>query len=304
MRFSAMPSRDLPDVTTLRFAPSPNGFLHLGHAYSALMNERAAAALNGRLLLRFEDLDRSRSRARYESAIEEDLLWLGLRFADPPRRQSEHGADYLAALNRLAAAGFSYPCFCSRSEVARAAKTYDPDGAPVYPGTCRSLPVQESAARIAQGQRAVRRLDMARACAAVPAALEWTEYGEGFAPSRRAAEPALWGDIVLFGRNGAATYHLAVTVDDALQRITDVVRGRDLLAATSVHRLLQELLGLPTPRYRHHRLVLAPDGGKLSKSRQSPSLAELRERGVTPKEIRAAVGSGVGMKGGLGIMLS
>jgi len=268
------------------------------------MNERLAAAANGRLLLRFEDLDRIRSRAQYESAIEEDLLWLGLRFAGPPRRQSEHGADYAAALRRLSAERLIYPCFCSRSEVARKCERRDPDGAPVYSGACRSLSAADARARTAQGERAANRLDMSRALEIVTARLEWTEYGEGSIASQRAAEPALWGDVALSGRDGAASYHLAATTDDALQGVTDVVRGRDLLAATSIHRLLQELLGFPAPRYRHHRLVLAPDGAKLSKSRLSPSLADVRGKGVAASEIRAALGFGPGAKGGLAVILS
>ena len=268
------------------------------------MNERLAAAMSGRLLLRFENLDQSRSRAQYERAIEEDLLWLGVRFAEPPRRQSEHGAVYVAALTCLADRRLVYPCFCSRSEVARKAHRRDPDGAPVYSGACRSLSVEQAAERLAQGEAAVRRLDMPRALATFTGRLEWTEYGEGSVPFQHAAEPALWGDVVLSARDGAASYHLAAAVDDALQRVTDVVRGRDLLAATSVHRLLQALLGLPAPRYRHHRLVLAPDGKKLAKSRQSRSLADLRKKGVAACEIRAALGFGPGGKGGLNVMIN
>ena len=299
-----MLSNDSVLSPAFRFAPSPNGFLHLGHAYSALVNERLAAAASGRLLLRFENLDQSRSRAQYERAIEEDLLWLGVHFAEPPRRQSEHGAVYAAVLTRLADRRLAYPCFCSRSDVARRAHRRDPDGAPVYSGACRSLSAEQAAERLERGEAAVRRLDMRGALETLSGSLEWTEYGEGSIPSQRVAQPALWGDFVLSGRDGAASYHLAAAVDDALQRVTDVVRGRDLLAATSVHRLLQELLGLPAPRYRHHRLVLAPDGKKLAKSRQSPSLADLRKSGVAAGEIRAALGFGPGGNGGLNVMIS
>jgi glutamyl-Q tRNA(Asp) synthetase len=287
-----------PDVLApspvLRFAPSPNGFLHLGHAYSALMNARAAAAMNGRLLLRFDDLDRTRSRAQYESAIERDLEWLGLRFEAPARRQSDHVAEYDAAFGRLAAQRLVYPCFCSRVRVARFSMADDPNGAPVYSGACRSLPADDVAERLAQGDSACWRLAMQRALESVLAP-DWIELGEGLVPSKRAAEPALWGDIVLRGRGSAASYHLAVVVDDALLGVTDVMRGRDLLASTSLHRLLQVLLGLPAPRYRHHRLVLDSSGAKLSKSRQSPSLATLRESGVAASEIRAALGLGEGV---------
>jgi glutamyl-Q tRNA(Asp) synthetase len=289
----------------LRFAPSPNGALHLGHAYSALLNELIAAEIGGRLLLRIEDLDRTRCRPQFEAAAVDDLRWLGLRFPAPPRRQSEHGADYEAALARLDRQGLVYRCFCSRAEVRRcSAGQNDPDGAPFYPGTCRSLGKAEERVRLARGERATLRLDMRRALDASPAHLCWTEYGEGALPSVRPASPEAWGDVVLRNRDQAASYHLAVVVDDALQGVTDVVRGRDLLAATSVHRVLQALLGLAEPRYRHHRLVLDQSGAKLSKSRQSWSLAELRATGLSPGEARAALGFGSGAGGGLAVEFS
>jgi glutamyl-Q tRNA(Asp) synthetase len=273
-----------------RFAPSPNGPLHIGHAYSALCNERLAAETGGRLLMRIENLDRTRCRPQFEAVIEMDLAWLGVRFEAPTRRQSGHRGDYAAALARLAASDLVYPCFCSRAEVARSSVGRDPDGAPLYAGTCRAVPPEEKASRLNRGEKAAWRLDMRRAIAGVCRILVWSEFGEGATEVERAAEPAVWGDIVLCGRDLAASYHLAVTVDDALQGVTDVVRGRDLLAATSVHRLLQELLGLPVPRYRHHRLVLDPSGVKLSKRRGSPSLADLRLRGFLPADIRGALG--------------
>ncbi len=273
----------LATAPVLRFAPSPNGALHLGHAYSALMNERIGAETNGRVLLRIEDLDRTRCKPQFEAAIVDDLAWLGLRFPAPPRRQSEHGDDYAAALARLDQRRLVYSCFCSRSEIARVSKGQrDPDGAPLYPGTCRALSAAEARDRLARGDKAAFRLDMRRAIDAGPAHLSWTEYGEGAIPSRHSAAPEVWGDVVLRGRDLAASYHLAVVVDDALQGVTDVVRGRDLLAATAVHRLLQALLGLSQPRYRHHRLILDQTGEKLSKSRQSWSLAELRATGLAP----------------------
>jgi glutamyl-Q tRNA(Asp) synthetase len=278
--------------------------LHLGHAYSALMNARAAAAMNGRLLLRFDDLDRTRSRAQYESAIEHDLEWLGLRFEAPARRQSNHVAEYDAAFDRLAAQGLIYACFCSRADVVRSSAAHDPDGAPVYSGACRSLSADEVATRLARRDRACWRLAMRRALESALARPDWIEFGEGLVPSKRVAEPALWGDIVLRGRESAASYHLAAAVDDAVQGVTDVVRGRDLLAATGLHRLLQVLLALPAPRYRHHRLVLDSNGAKLSKSRQSPSLATLRKSGVAPREIRAALGLGEGHSARLVVNLS
>jgi glutamyl-Q tRNA(Asp) synthetase len=308
--FLVMRLDTLAPSPVLRFAPSPNGALHLGHAYSALCNERLAAELGGRLLLRIEDLDRTRCKPQYEPAILDDLAWLGLRFEAEPRRQSEHGDDYANALARLGATGLVYPCFCSRAEVARASAARDPDGAPLYPGTCRALSRNERAERLARGDKAALRLDMRRAIELdmrraiekAPAEIVWSEFGEESNPIDRTAEPALWGDVVLAGRDLAASYHLAVTVDDALQGVTDVVRGRDLLPATSVHRLLEELLGLPAPRYRHHRLVLNPSGAKLSKSRQSPPLGALREKGVSAAQIRAALGFGGG--GGLPVAFS
>jgi glutamyl-Q tRNA(Asp) synthetase len=274
----------------LRFAPSPNGALHLGHAYSALMNERIAAEINGGVLLRVEDLDRTRCKPQFEAAIIDDLAWLGLHFPRP-RRQSEHGDDYGVALARLDEQGLVYPCFCSRSEIVRASNgQYDPDGAPFYPGTCRARPSAEASVRLARGDKAAFRLNMRRAVDAGPAHLQWTEYGEEAVPSERRAAPEVWGDVVLRGRDLAASYHLAVVVDDAIQGVTDVVRGKDLLAATAVHRLLQALLGLSQPRYRHHRLILDQTGEKLSKSRQSWSLAELRATGLAPGDVRAALG--------------
>ena len=294
----------LATTPILRFAPSPNGALHLGHAYSALINERIAAEINGCVLLRIEDLDRARCKPQFVAAIIDDLAWLGLRFPAPLRRQSEHSDDYVEALVRLDQRGLVYPCFCSRAEVKRASGgRLDPDGASFYPGTCRALSPAQARDRLARGDRAAFRLDMKRAIDAAPAGLCWAEYGEGAVPSRRSAAPEVWGDVVLRGRDLAASYHLAVAVDDALQGVTDVARGRDLLAATAVHRLLQALLDLAEPRYRHHRLVLDQDGAKLSKSRQSVSLAELRANGLTPGDVRAALGFASGVNAGFAVAL-
>ncbi len=280
-----------PQRPTFRFAPSPNGALHLGHAYSALMNARLAAETGGRLLLRIEDLDQTRCKREYEAAIVDDLTWLGLAFDGAPRRQSEHGQDYARALERLSARGLVYPCFCSRGQIAAAAgAARDPDGAPLYPGSCRALSKREVAARLAAGERAAVRLDAARALAEAPGDLSWREYGEGAQEALHRADPAAWGDFVLRGKDAAASYHLAVVVDDALQQISDVVRGRDLLAATSAHRLLQALLALEPPRYRHHRLALDAKGAKMSKSASSPPLRALREAGYSAFEVRAALG--------------
>jgi len=280
-----------PPRPTFRFAPSPNGALHLGHAYSALFNARRAVETGGRLLLRIEDLDAARCKREYEAAIVEDLAWLGVVFDDPPIRQSERVADYARALASLSARGLVYPCFCSRAEVAATAgDARDPDGAPLYCGLCRALTPREAAQRLAAGERAALRLDSARALEAAPGELSWRECGEGDAESLRPADPSAWGDFVLRGKDNAASYHLAVVVDDALQGISDVARGRDLLAATSAHRLLQALLGLRAPRYRHHRLVLDAEGGKMSKSASSPPLHALRDAGYSARELRAALG--------------
>ena len=227
----------------------------------------------------------------------------GLGFAFPARAGR---ASMATTIPRRSAASISrglvYPCFCSRAEIARASNGQrDPDGAPLYPGTCRALSPTEARDRLARGERASFRLDMRRAVDAEPARLCWTEFGEGAIPAQRPAAPEVWGDVVLRGRDLAASYHLAVVVDDALQGVTDVVRGRDLLAATAVHRLLQALLGVAAPRYRHHRLVLDRTGDKLSKSRQSWSLAELRATGLAPGAVRAALGFSTGASGGLAV---
>jgi len=274
-----------------RFAPSPNGVLHLGHAYSALLNQRGAKARHGRLLLRIEDIDPGRSRRSFETAIIEDLNWLGVHWDEPPRRQSDHLGDYAAALDHLVARGLAYPCFCSRSDIARAAATpdwpRDPDGGALYPGTCRTLSPQVRSARITAGARFSLRLDMARARTEVSAPLTYREFYEGETGAVVVATPEVWGDPLIGRRDVPASYHIACTLDDHAQGVTDVVRGADLEAATGLHRLLQALLALKTPDYRHHRLVLDDEGGKLSKSRSSPSLRDLRERGASAADIRA-----------------
>jgi glutamyl-Q tRNA(Asp) synthetase len=276
-----------------RFAPSPNGRLHLGHAYSALLNARMAADVAGRFLLRIEDIDVTRSRSAFAAAIIDDLAWLGLIFPEAPRRQSEHSDDYARALAALEARGLVYRCFCTRGDIARMSQGLrDPDGAPLHRGVCRAMPAAEVAARVAAGERAALRLDMTRALSHVGAPLTWREYGEGDREALIEAEPGAWGDVVLRGKDRPASYHLAVVVDDGLQQISDVVRGRDLYRATSVHRLLQDLLGLAPPRYRHHLLVLDAGGEKMSKSAQSKPLAVLREQGFAAAEIRAALGFG------------
>jgi glutamyl-Q tRNA(Asp) synthetase len=276
-----------------RFAPSPNGYLHLGHARSVLLNADAARGVGGRMLLRIEDIDLARCRPEFEAAIYEDLAWLGVAWEQPVRRQSDHFADYRTALDRLDAMGLIYPSFESRAEIAAQVADRerqgmwprDPDGAPLYPGTAKSIPEDERARRIAAGEPYALRLDMAKAVARV-GALTWQEDGQGAIT----ADPPAWGDVILARKDTPASYHLAVVVDDALQGVTDIVRGLDLFHATSVHRLLQALLGLGEPRYRHHRLILDADGRKLSKSTSSTGLRELRARGLTPSDIRRMAG--------------
>lgn len=279
----------------LRFAPSPNGYLHLGHAYSALMNEKIAREMGGVLLLRIEDIDLGRSRPEFEAAIFEDLAWLGIEWRPPIRRQSEHFADYELALERLSAQGLVYPCFCSRAEIVvatadRFAWPRDPDGAPFYPGTCKHLSDQDRARRIASGRHAAMRLDMSAALAQGQRQLGWCEHYEGTEGRDVNAEPSLWGDAVIGRKDVPTSYHLAVVVDDALQGVTDVVRGMDLFNATSLHRLLQNLLDLPQPRYHHHRLVEDEAGRKLSKSEASTALRELRASGMSAADVRARLG--------------
>jgi glutamyl-Q tRNA(Asp) synthetase len=316
---------------TFRFAPSPNGYLHLGHAYSALLNFDLARARAGRFLLRIEDIDATRCRPAYEAAIYQDLGWLGLAWEQPVRRQSEHFAAYRAAIAQLDAQGLVYASFESRAEIARLVRAReasgpwprDPDGAPLYPGSAHALSAEERARRIAAGEPYTLRLDMAAAMARagslahIPAkwppvrrqgyapkndvsaysdsagteyALTWRERDADGRIATIAADPAAWGDVVLARRETPTSYHVSVVVDDAAQGITDVVRGRDLFAATAVHRLLQVLLGLPDPVYQHHSLILDADGRKLSKSTQATGLRELHAGGATPADIRRMVG--------------
>jgi len=278
-----------------RFAPSPNGHLHLGHALSALVNFDMARTAGGRLILRIEDIDETRCRPEYEQAIYEDLAWLGLDWEQPVRRQSEHFDAYRAALAKLEGQGLLYPSFESRAEIAalaaRGTAPRDPDGAPLYPGTARTLPPGERQRRIDAGAPFALRLDTGAALARA-GALSWSESGSGPGGETGtvAAAPAAWGDVVLARKETPTSYHLSVVVDDALQDVTHVVRGQDLFWSTSVHRLLQALLGLPAPRYHHHRLILDGDGRKLSKSTQATALRSLRAQGATPADIRRMVG--------------
>jgi glutamyl-Q tRNA(Asp) synthetase len=296
-----------------RFAPSPNGYLHLGHAYSALINHEMALATGGTFLLRIEDIDKERCRPEFEQAIYEDLHWLGLDWDKPVRRQSHHFDDYAEALVRLEQRGILYPCFCSRSDIMHAVTDYldwprDPDGSPLYPGTCRRLSMQERRRRLAAGRPACYRLDMEAALTEAGRAIGWHEDGcaaqdqgdlERDAsgkpvpawprPARGrdiVAEPLLWGDVVLARKDVPASYHIAVVVDDALQGVTNVVRGEDLFMATSLHRLLQILLDLPAPCYHHHELLRDAAGRKLSKSLRAKSLRALRHEGVSPAHVK------------------
>jgi glutamyl-Q tRNA(Asp) synthetase len=286
-------------MSVFRFAPSPNGHLHLGHAFSALLNFDMARSSGGRFLLRIEDIDRTRCRPEYEAAIYEDLAWLGIEWEQPVRRQSEHFGEYRAALHELDARRLTFPAFETRSELAHlvadreshALEPRDPDGAPLYPGTARLMGEDERKARIAAGEPYAIRLDMVAAMEwAGP--LRWTETGAGpkGESGEVAAELQAWGDVILGRKDTPTSYHLSVAIDDARQGVTHVVRGQDLFWSTSVHRLLQSLLGLAAPAYHHHRLILDTGGRKLSKSTHSTGLRELRAGGMTPKDIRRLVG--------------
>ncbi len=284
-----------------RFAPSPNGYLHLGHAYSALLNYDMAREHGGRLLLRIEDIDTSRCRPDYEEAIHEDLRWLGIAWQEPVRRQSEHFADYEAAVAKLEGQGLLYPSFESRAEIAELVADLDrhggwprdPDGVAIYPGRARKLATAERKRRREAGEPFALRLatDAAVARAGV---LTWTENGAG--PHGQTgvvtAAPQRWGDVVLARKDLPTSYHISAVLDDALQGVTDIVRGQDLFWSTSIHRLLQALLGLPEPAYHHHKLILDDDGAKLSKSTAATGLRELRSGGATPRDIRRMVGLG------------
>ena len=285
----------------LRFAPSPNGYLHLGHAYSALLNYDTARDLGGRLLLRIEDIDTQRCRPEFEAAIYEDLRWLGIAWEEPVRRQSEHFADYTAAVAKLEAQGLLYPSFESRSEIAALVAERDaqgrwprdPDGVPLYPGRARKMPAAEREHRRRAGEPFALRLAMDAALTQA-GVLTWRETGSGPQGQRGSvtATPQRWGDVVLARKELPTSYHLSVVIDDALQGVTDVVRGQDLFWATALHRLLQTLLGLPEPTYHHHRLILDSEGRKLSKATQATSLRDLRASGLSAGDIRRMVGLG------------
>jgi glutamyl-Q tRNA(Asp) synthetase len=271
-----------------RFAPSPTGYLHLGHAYSALDAWRTAREAGGKFLLRIEDIDRTRCKPEFTDAIIEDIAWLGLDWDGDVRKQSEHFADYETALDRLDVMGVIYPCFCTRAaiaaEIARAGGAPQGEEAPLYPGMCRDLPVEERLRRIAAGESFALRLDVGRALVRT-GPLEWEEEERGMI----AADPALLGDVVLARKDTPTSYHLAVTHDDALQNVTLVTRGADLFSATHIHRLLQALLDWPTPRYRHHRLLTDASGKRFAKRDKALTLRALRESGKTPDDVRAMI---------------
>jgi glutamyl-Q tRNA(Asp) synthetase len=269
-----------------RFAPSPTGFLHIGHALSALF-ARDAAGPDGRFLLRLEDIDRSRCRPEFAAAIAEDLAWLGLDWERPVRVQSAHFAEYAAVIHGLGERGLIYPCFCTRSAAAEVAGAVAaPHGSgPLYPGTCRHLSASERADRIAAGVPHALRLDLARALAQT-GPLTWRDLDRGIVP----AAPERLGDVVLARKDCPTSYHLSVTWDDALQGVELVTRGEDLFEATHIHRLLQALLDLPLPVWRHHRLLLDAQGKRFAKRDRAPTLRAMREAGRTPAEVRALAG--------------
>lgn len=280
-----------------RFAPSPNGLLHCGHAFSALLNRQLARRAGGRLLLRIEDIDLARCSEANVTAILEDLHWLGVSWDGPVRRQSRHFADYAAAAEKLLAQGLLYRCYASRTEIAAAGIGHDPDGAPLRHHARPVLEALEEERRRHAGEPFALRLDMHRALEALAHTGERLDYLV-FSPAFplaagtecRLADPARWGDVVVVRKDAPTSYHLSVVVDDALQGVTHVVRGRDLEAATDVHRLLQALLGLPLPVYHHHELVRDDEGEKLGKSRGSRSLRALHEAGMSRDEILAGLG--------------
>lgn len=279
----------MSSTVVTRFAPSPTGLLHLGHAYAAGFASAEANKAGGRFLVRLEDIDGTRVRAEFEAAIFEDLAWLGLKWEEPVRRQSDHLEDYRAALTRLEAMGLLYPCFCTRkeiqAEIANAGQApQGPDG-PLYPGLCRGLSGSERTERVASGMPFALRLDVARAMQ-LAGPLTFLERSEGTVTAR----PEIFGDVVLARKETPTSYHLSVVVDDALQGITLVTRGEDLKPATHLHRLLQALLGLPVPEWHHHRLITDETGRRLAKRDNARSIRSLRESGWTAERVWQEVG--------------
>lgn len=283
-----------------RFAPSPTGLLHLGHAFSALYTFDAAKAINGRFLLRIEDIDPYRCREEYVAQILDDLSWLGLEWEHPVRRQSDHMSDYAEALATLKALGITYRCFASRSEIkAEAQRLYgldkaprDPDGAQIYPGMYRHGNAEIATKSAALGKYSCIRLNMEKAIELVGPHLTFEEFGIG--PDGQSGEvlcrPEVWGDVIIARKDTPTSYHLSVVVDDALQGVSQITRGQDIFHATSIHRLLQTLLGLPEPQYNHHRLIKDNGGRRLSKSAADKSLKSLRQEGVSREELLNLIG--------------
>lgn len=282
----------LPAVQPVyRFAPSPNGYLHLGHAYSALLNFERAQKTGGRFLLRIEDIDPGRSRPAYEQAIYEDLAWLGITWEEPVLRQSEHLVFYAEAIEMLDQRGLLYPCFCTRSERVQSGLVLkDPDGAPLYSGQCRRLDPSLRAEKLKANLPHVKRIDMERVRKDLSSLPTFEEFGTSINVRVINAQPERWGDAVLARKDVPTSYHVSVVLDDARQGVTDVIRGVDLLASTDLHSLLQALFDLPTPRYHHHDLIVDSDGDKLAKSKGSKALRDLRAEGITPAEIRTRLG--------------
>ena len=275
-----------------RFAPSPTGLLHLGHAYSALFAFEAARRKGGRFLLRIEDIDFTRCRREFEVAILDDLAWLGIAWETPVRRQSDHRHEYVTVAEQLRVRGLVYPCFCTRKDIQReiqaaGAAPHGPEG-PMYPGLCRSLSADERQSRITSGESFAMRLDLNRALAEAGDHLEWTDLERGL----QKAQPEILGDVVLVRKDIGCSYHLAVVIDDALQGVTRISRGDDLFEATHVQRLLQALLGLPTPEYHHHALICDPDGRRLAKRDDAETLRSLRSRGHSALDLRRRLGFG------------
>jgi glutamyl-Q tRNA(Asp) synthetase len=278
-----------PPIIT-RFAPSPTGMLHLGHAFSALFAFEAAQESGGRFLLRIDDIDFTRCQQKFEEKIFENLKWLGIQWELPVRRQSEHLPDYMVAADQLRTRGLLYPCFCTRKDIQKEIEDaggapHGPEGA-LYPGICRSLSDDERQSRIARGDSFAMRLNLNRALAEADASLEWIDQARG--PQR--ARPELLGDAVLVRKDIGCSYHLAVVVDDALQQVTRITRGEDLFEATHIQRLLQALLGLPTPEYHHHPIICDSDGKRLAKRNEAETLSSLRTRGVSARDVRKRLG--------------
>ena len=277
------------DIIITRFAPSPTGYLHIGHAYSALLAWRTAKEAGGRFILRIEDIDGDRCKPEFEQAIYEDLAWLGIEWETPVRRQSDHLADYAKALARLDSLGLTYPCFCTRADIR--AELWRIDGAPhgnagpVYPGTCRDLSHQDRGVRVAAGEEHAVRLHMAEAVSQIGAVI-WNDLDRGAITG----DPMGHGDVVLARKDIPTSYHLAVTIDDALQGVTLVTRGADLVDFTDIHRVLQDLLGLAAPRYHHHMLLTDAEGRRYAKRDRSLTIRALRAAGLTPEEVKGMAG--------------